>query len=213
MQVACSLPTADWGGECTAPFACLSCCFTSWQLVTGRWALCQGWAALPLHLEGCLLLQCVRRRTLLQVRTSSQYICLICRLQKKASVNAVLLMLVAKLHIKPQHSWFSCFCALRCPGIVWMLGGLWENLSAQPPSNTHMSLGIEKEEYLVYEGDFSCFPDAEHEQGHCGRAAVNCLYCLLVFATDVLKNINSGWLVNCWVMRAVALVWVHWWLK
>lgn len=60
-----------------------------------------------------------------------------------------------------------------------------------------MSCGIEKEELVFYEGDFSYFPAAEHEKGHCGRMAVNCLYCLSVFATDVLKNINSGWLVNC----------------
>lgn len=139
----------------------LSCCFMSWQLVTGRWVL---WAALPLHLEGCLWLQCQEKdpdagKNFFMIHLSK----VICKLWKKALVNAVLLMPFAKLHVKHQHSWFSSFCALWCSGTAWILGGLWENLSAQSPSNTHMNCGIAKEELLVYGGDFSCFPAAEQE--------------------------------------------------
>lgn len=55
MSLVCSLPTADQGEKCTAPSACvflLSCCFTSRQLVMGRWAVCQGQAANLPHLAG-----------------------------------------------------------------------------------------------------------------------------------------------------------------
>lgn len=120
--------------------------FTSWWQAGEHCARCGQLSHTTLKVACCCS---ARRRTLLQ--------------WKKASVTAVLLMLVAKLHVKPQHSWFSCFCALWCPGTEWILGGLWENLSAQSPSNTHISCGIEKEELLVYEGDFSCFPAAEHD--------------------------------------------------
>lgn len=71
----------------------------------------------------------------------------ICKLQKEASVNAVLLMLVARLCLKPQHSWFSCFCALWCPGTVWILGGLWETCQFSPPQTLTWAMELRKESY------------------------------------------------------------------
>lgn len=129
-SVGCTLPAADRGGECAAPFAWIF--FYPVASPAGR----QWWAgeAVPVITSGPAAGKSFFIMYLSEVT---------CKLLKQASSNAVLLV-----------------CVVKTPGtagwavsVVQALVGCGEPCPLSPPG-THVSCGVAKEKLLVYKGDF-----------------------------------------------------------